>query len=481
MEKRRIKKVNAANFLGDQENVFNSVMTFIRQKGPAMGLIQAPAGFGKTWLVGAIIEQLLCDRYGKIGVLAPTGQAVKVCKDNAPYSDVSVRYGTIHSAFAMRPKKDSDKLIFVQDKTKKVWANDCAILFVDEVSQLNDDLFFLLDDYVKLRGGKVVFSGDRFQIPPIGYTFSIPFTKKEASKYGIEVFELTVPIRQKYGNPILDNADLIREFIKRPFIYTDRIDKTNELGESVEYLEVGGFDVKALLKKYFLTSEYKSNTHYVKVLAWRNDTVDKWNSIIRKLLYGGNPDNVEDTRSGRIKKLVVGELLISGKPVIEKDEITGDETVVFGSNEELTVRRFFIDSYDVDGSGAYIIDYYDTVVEFVDDTGVQTSHTIRIVTESAEGVYKKVTKLLYENAARAKKGTQEAALNWKDYWEFIEMFADVNYAYCTTTHKGQGSTYENSIVLEWDIMENPNVFERARILYVAATRPKKNLVQIYKD
>ena len=64
---------------------------------------------------------------------------------------------------------------------------------------------------------------------------------------------------------------------------------------------------------------------------------------------------------------------------------------------------------------------------------------------------------------------------WGAFWEFVEAFAPVRHAYAITSHRAQGSTYIRAFVSWRDILLNPNRAESMRCLYVAASRPKKEL------
>jgi len=48
---------------------------------------------------------------------------------------------------------------------------------------------------------------------------------------------------------------------------------------------------------------------------------------------------------------------------------------------------------------------------------------------------------------------------------------DMDYGYCLTAHKSQGSTYTHAFVMENDINQNWLIKERNQIKYVALTRP----------
>ena len=53
-----------------------------------------------------------------------------------------------------------------------------------------------------------------------------------------------------------------------------------------------------------------------------------------------------------------------------------------------------------------------------------------------------------------------------------KRFADTDYAYTLTSHKAQGSTYKNVIVVEDDILDVKMIdnIEKSQSLYVAITR-----------
>ena len=469
------------SFLGDQEKVYDEVVGFLQNKEYGIGLIKGAAGFGKTVLVGMVIEYLVKAEYGTIGMLAPTGQAVRVCRNSIGVNSTAIKYGTIHSAFAMFPKKDSEVLKFVQQKGRKIWAYDCDILIVDKVSQLEDKLFFYIQEYAEKKNTKIIFVGDKFQIPPIGQEYSIPFSKNEVKEYNIIEFELTKPIRQLQGNPILNNADFIRENINtsgKLYLPEDRFDEKNALNQSVVFHSTKGLDVTKLVKEWFLSDKYKNNTLYIKVITYRRSTAAKWNTLIRKILYGDLQDNIVDIRSGDIKKIVIGERLILRKPLVEKSEIGEDRPILRG-NEELKVLSFEMDTYDVDGTGSYKIKYYDTVISYINEFGNKDTQSVKIVHEDSERIYEDVKNLLAKSANAARKGSVEHRMYWDEFWGFVGLFADVGYDYARTCHTAEGSTYKNTIVLEWDILVNFNILERNRILYVGCTRATDNVIQIY--
>ncbi len=67
----------------------------------------------------------------------------------------------------------------------------------------------------------------------------------------------------------------------------------------------------------------------------------------------------------------------------------------------------------------------------------------------------------------------------KLYKEFqtnvVEYFAELNYGYCITVHKSQGSTFKNVFIDMNDILTNNNINETSKCLYTSITRSSKTL------
>jgi len=65
---------------------------------------------------------------------------------------------------------------------------------------------------------------------------------------------------------------------------------------------------------------------------------------------------------------------------------------------------------------------------------------------------------------------------WKDFNDiYVQPFANVNYGYCITCHKGQGSTFYNVFVDINDIVKNGNTNEMKRCMYTAISRTSNEL------
>lgn len=70
---------------------------------------------------------------------------------------------------------------------------------------------------------------------------------------------------------------------------------------------------------------------------------------------------------------------------------------------------------------------------------------------------------------------------WEYYYkQFIDKYADVSYGYCITSHKSQGSTYNDVFVDIGNILNyNRSVVDGLKCVYTSVTRPSQNLVMTY--
>lgn len=146
--------------------------------------LTGPGGSGKTELIRRMVES--CQKSGKIvQVCAMTGCAAVLLR--CPNTK------TLHSwAGIGLGSGDPNKIIekVLKNRYKKIEWNKPDVLIVDEVSMLSSKLFTLLDllgrkcrnaMQLPFGGLQLVFSGDFYQLPPIGTEYD-----KEASAFCFE-------------------------------------------------------------------------------------------------------------------------------------------------------------------------------------------------------------------------------------------------------------------------------------------------------
>jgi exodeoxyribonuclease-5 len=401
-----------------------------------MFLLDGFAGTGKTYLMNVVINYINDVSKRQVLVTAPTHKAVKVIRNHV--QDSRVDFATVHSALGLKEHIDGHgRITFVKDKYEPCKLDRYQFLIVDETSMLADELYDEIQIYAS-RGLKVLFVGDSLQIPPVSKPDSIPFDRDYRKEDGIGYAKMERIIRQDAGNPIIEYSAKIREFIYRPTPVPIKEPKETKQGSIVFIPAAVGDDyIKEHILPEYKSPEFQTDNDHIKILAWRNKTVDKFNNLIRSYIY-----EQED-----LAKILPGERLIAMEPLLEEKQ------VVIHNSEEMEVLDFTLEEFQVFEDES--LKYYNTHVNVMRDLNPYTEFYVKIIHEDSE---KRYNDLL---ALQAK-----------------EFFA-VRYSYAITCHKSQGSTYNIAVVREDDVEANRNTYEKNRILYTACTRPRRDLVVIY--
>jgi ATP-dependent exoDNAse (exonuclease V) alpha subunit len=446
-----------------QKEAFALLKDYLHKKGNSLFCLRGYAGTGKSYLVKRLIKYIHIKYPGhKVAITAPTNKAVKVLHKMSNFkTDTRVTFQTVHKLLGLKEVIHTDgRITFEQEFSQKNEIEQYKVLIVDEVSMLDDELFHKLTPYSNRI--KIIFMGDPAQIPPVGKVDCIPFNDEKNMFFDFEVFSLTEIMRQSLDNPIIGASFEIRNNLSKRFPIEEVVTSINDKDHGVIRIDANKTadrdNAMKLFEKYFRCPEFEADADYSKVIAWRNKTVDKTNSIIRNIIHG-----TEKAKN----KIVVGEKLVVRKPIVE-----GLNIIVFTTSEELVVEEFAVatDLYKTE-NGVNRLKYYDTVVSAIDIEGVTYQRTIKIMHEESQADFDRIAGSLKEVAIRT-KGAQRS---WPLYYEFLRMFADVGYNYAITGHKSQGSTYKNVFVIEDDIDLNPNILERNRLKYTSYSRASERL------
>lgn len=163
--------------------------------------ITGSAGTGKSFLIQKMCEKsgLTVGNGGNIQVCAMTGIAAVLLNTG---SGNLIKAKTIHSWSGIRLCNHPDKNVIINrvlknKRVRKDW-RQTAILIIDEISMMSCYVFEILEELARIirkdnrpfGGLQVIFTGDMFQLPPIG-DLDIPNSCKfcfESEKWNI-VFE----------------------------------------------------------------------------------------------------------------------------------------------------------------------------------------------------------------------------------------------------------------------------------------------------
>ena len=103
-----------------------------------------------------------------------------------------------------------------------------------------------------------------------------------------------------------------------------------------------------------------------------------------------------------------------------------------------------------------------------------------LITKLKSSCYKIINKLKNkDNSFKCELQSEvEKKINklYKEYQtNIVDCFAQLNYGYCITVHKSQGSTFKNVFIDMNDILDNNNLSETSRCLYTSITRTSNTL------
>ena len=471
---KEIPPIDLSPLNSDQRSAFDELRSFIADKeDDTIYVLKGWAGTGKTYCVSTLVRYVLetmhpKHNWYKIGVTGPTNKSVRVLKRTSGLKNPRILFQTIHKLLGLKERiTDDGKQEFVSEGDFKPQIHSVRLLIIDEVSMLNDDLF---QKILPFRDRiKIICMGDPAQIPPVGRPDCIPFREELADFYRIKTLSLKTIMRQKEGNAIIESSVAIRSDLEAESNPIPPVTKVNKAGEGIEFLNLNLPEIRKgfseILATYYRTEAFKKDSEYVKIIAWRNKTVETMNSLIRGVIFG------EDAKGS---KILIGEKLIANNPIIQEG------VVVLTTNEEFTVETFqikkedlrFVVSDNPDEEPYEIkIKYYEALVAYLDDKDEVVKTWIEILHEDSEMEFNKLL-MIMKRIAILKKGADKS---WVVYYNLLRRYADVGYGYATTGHKSQGSTYNTTFVLEDDIDANWNIVERNRIKYTAYTRPSKKL------
>lgn len=578
----------------DQEKAANKLSLFLKNKNETQFLLEGYAGTGKTTILQYLLNHHLFHSLD-ICFSATTNKAVSVMKQmRSNFKNIETtgnrHFKTIHKLLALKRDIQYDGNIrwVLQDSSMKGGQSrkknekfkrlvDYDLIVIDEASMINIDMFEKITDILSKKDivTKIIWVGDRAQLPPVNEDTSPVFTTLDTT----EQYYMLTEVKRNSNQTIYDFQSVVRDLTDNQ----KKLNLTNFKKRQEEFFTIIKKDERRMLDSYF--SMLKQNKPSI-VLAYSNACVSRYNTLIRnKLREQRNLSNIK-------KPFIEGEIILfnnfyKGDKVVfytseqakvtsvknETEYITGFDSYVgnqftehldrfqencdkpdiintmknenkndtcpicldakvsfkkticghsfcvdcirewldvnkscplcrmvikdnriYLSNSEL-FNKLLDDFYNL--TEHIKLDVYSLVV--VPEVGISPelqkeydiSDTISVCKDKKqyERICKEVSDKIKDIAdfifkrLKGKKHIQKMFLStlWKYYYEnFVDSFADITYGYCITTHKSQGSTYENCYVVMSNILTAcPKYKDAIRSLYTSVTRPSQSLTLYY--
>ncbi|MCK6605686.1 MAG: AAA family ATPase [Ignavibacteriaceae bacterium] len=471
-------------------------------------ILTGAAGTGKTYQIGQLVKELY-QKNTPFVLLAPTGRAAAVIREKTGFPA-----STIHKCIYEQDKlllnsdDDEHNSEFIYPKFSfSLKSSDHvsgSIIIVDEASMVSDIysesetlIFgsgFLLTDLLTFAGkyeerkNKIIFVGDKFQLPPINMNYSPALNPNHLKQHGFEteVYELVENYRQKAGSGIINLVNPVRESLEKG-IYNKLILSIN----NQDTFRIDANEIMQFIKQRF--GKISPDDNLIMVTATNAQALE-FNLAIRKEIFNF-PSNL--TPSDWL-------MCVANSYYFGTDFVNGDIFKILGAKPELVTIKRKIPKKQPDGSkGETIVDlkFREVVIGYTDEEGKITEKTVLIIenllysphrdlipdehralfidTISRFGKKRPAKRdylhdpKAYENAISEYKKELTRFFRNDKYYNALR----VKYAYAVTCHKAQGGEWDNVIV---DCRSsggylNQNYF---KWLYTACTRAKKNLFLI---
>lgn len=465
-----VSKGRTINLNEDQIKSLSEIKEFLKDKSKdnLFMCLSGAAGTGKT----TIIKEAIRGRERSAVVTAPTHQATIVISES-----VGIQSKTIHSLLGLRPDMELDEfseknLLFSQSANSAM--HEYSLVIIDESSMLNSAIVKLITETAKTFYVKVIFIGDKNQLPPIEPKDGKSEVKQKISSVftrdDIKQSCLTKIERQKDSNPLLDlYIDILSNMESRVDLYKKETrlnetqdegcvftDNIKEFGDSVEFC--------------FRNLDLRKN----KIICYKNDTVRKWNNYVRKAITGDIYSPIEN-----------GEILKSYRTIHDKDSNSflfknSSEYELYNilSSEKNGYKGFYCNIRNVytdETSKIFILDNNDlpTIMRFANKENELSK--IAKEAEKSDRSYKWMNYFNFRNSYQLVRDIIDPNNSKR-----ILVKKDFDFAYALTIHKAQGSTFERVFIDETDINTVTDNFLRNSLKYVAFTRPTGIAYVYYK-
>lgn len=406
-----------------QEKAAEAFFEFLLTPDQKEFIISGPAGVGKTFLMGHMIDEIMpqymksCEllgirpEYDSVAMTATTNKAAEVLG-----SSTGRETSTIHSFLNLRVREDyvTGKQILARNQGWMV--HNRKIIFVDEASMIDSDLYNILHEGTE--NCKIVYVGDHNQLAPVFEPLS-PIYLQDSPFY-----ELTEQMRNNGNEALMEVCAQLRKTVETGVFNPIRI-----VPGSIDLLDDD--QMQKALRETFVPGPNLTS----RILAYTNKHVQLFNQFIRE-------------ERGLPNLFTHGEILVNNSAVAIRDKhrlSVEQEVEVVGTNGTKIIQI---------GPDAEI------EVQLLD---IKTAYegTIESVPVPTDPIhFDKLTKW-YGNRK-----------NWERYYHLKQNYADLRPRDAATVHKSQGSTYDTVFIDLDNISKVTQPDVAARMLYVAFSRAR---------
>lgn len=424
-------------------------------------LLQGKGGTGKTTIIKKVVAEAQANGMSVLGI-APTHKAKKILGNSIK----TIKTTTLAAALAIKLDESTGK--FTPDEFARsrgrVPIKGAQLIVLDESSMISDKLLEEIKQMLP-KGSKIIFMGDRAQLPPVGQ-------ESDSKVFDVQNgYELTEKMRQAATSPIINigskvaaNVETTENRVANPIENSDRINQVDPISGSSVTWESN--ETKALDDFAQDIRDANGDLNFAKIVTFNNQnhnnpqSVKNLNKKIRERLFG---DEAKE------KQFIPGEILTAYDSFGgEQPEFYNSEDFTVANAEERKDSKFTATANSA-AKGVRSVDITLDIVylDLINEEG-KTLRNIPVVAESSKALYENTLQKLFKTDPQLAYSLQN-------------KFANLEYGYAITSHKAQGSTYTNVYVMEDNIMGPSNggsIKAKNQSLYVAVSRPTTKLVMV---
>jgi len=407
----------------EQRDAFADVLAFINDPTRKFHRVSGGAGTGKSFFISKVADDILKHKgphsdLVHAAITATTNKAAAVLKNSMQHRRSSIE--TIYSYMNLRVHNDFSTGEQRVIPTPKWEVHDRTLIIVDEASMVNRNLYDYIDKGTT-SSCKILFVGDKNQLAPVKEHISPVYSKPKSESLLIK------PVRQENQQALMDLAEMAKQTV-----LTGKFFEIEEVPGVIDF--VNGNQMKGILER-----DYHQEDPKRRILCYTNDRVRDYNLYVREL-------------RGYTQHYEVGEMLTnnSSAELVNKERLYTDQVV-----EVIERGDEYQNSQLVPG---HVIDMIDLVVR---DPETLAMYDVTVTADPNDR----------EEVLKYWKSRKK----WDRFFKFRDNHPDLRSVAASTTHKAQGSTYDEVIVDLSDIGKCTQTEMAARLQYVALTRPKNRL------
>ena len=497
-----------------QQKSLSLLEKFINDYDKRFFILKGSAGTGKSTIITHFLQNEKFQNH-KIVFSATTNKAVSVLKQLSKI-DKKVDFLTIHKLLNIKRKinkEGKEEFNIILDNRKLIKAASIFnydIIIIDECSMLSNDIIEKLKSLRNIKG-KIIFIGDPAQLPPVNeesYIFDSNISNYELTeimRYKGKIVEMANKVRELVFNPEIkikfkdykcDNISINKKYDKWFSKYINQLKSIDTSQETFNLDDLPICLTYTNKRTEFINLEVRKHLFEGEIKRFMKNEIIIFNNYYKLL---GNKNTYYTSQKSRIKKVEETTLYPKYKQLCDSCNINFENHTLDCGHKlcKKCKKKYGLvcsicnqEKMDIlqQNRRDLILKKFDSI--FIKNLKINAfkitldNDDIIYINNDAdyENLIERITKKIKNFRNKIKKGKYsyyDGLLEeiWSYFYEnLIDIFADISYGYCITTHKSQGSTFKYIFVDMNDIiLKNSNREESYRCLYTAITRTSEKI------